>query len=174
MEEYYITYNDYFGFCVVEKINGNGKIVFTGSIEDCNRKCIELNSLNQPKRSRSERQLRDGRRGSDDDRPERENMKNLSECKEYYKDLYMDCLENDSFEKSIFESTEKARYETFCETLKFIYGADFENIMPNWSNDASKEFYSRKQSKPPLLAVCRNCPTCTDETGHTMKGWLII
>ena len=55
-------------------------------------------------------------------------MKNLSECKEYYKDLYMDCLENDSFEKSIFESTEKARYETFCETLKFIYGADFENI----------------------------------------------
>lgn len=174
MEEYYITYNDYFGFCVVEKINGNGKIVFTGSIEDCNRKCIELNSLNQPKRSRSERQLRDGHRGSDDDRPERENMKNLSECKEYYKDLYMDCLENDSFEKSIFESTEKARYETFCETLKFIYGADFENIMPNWSNDASKEFYSRKQSKPPLLAVCRNCPTCTDETGHTMKGWLII
>lgn len=174
MEEYYITYNDYFGFCVVEKINGNGKIVFTGSIEDCNRKCIELNSLNQPKRSRSERQPRDGRRGSDDDRPERENMKNLSECKEYYKDLYMDCLENDSFEKSIFESTEKARYETFCETLKFIYGEDFKNIMPNWSNDASKEFYSRKQSKPPLLAVCRNCPTCTDETGHTMKGWLII
>ena len=43
-----------------------------------------------------------------------------------------------------FESTEKARYETFCETLKFIYGEDFKNIMPNWSNDASKEFYSRK------------------------------
>lgn len=77
-------------------------------------------------------------------RPEREIMKNLSECKEYYKDLYMDCLKNDSFEKSIFESTEKARFETFCETLKFIYGADFENIMSNWSNDALKEFYSRK------------------------------
>jgi len=72
------------------------------------------------------------------------NMKNLSECKEYYKDLYMNCLENDSFEKSIFESTEKARYETFCETLKFIYDEDFKNIMPNWSSDASKEFYSRK------------------------------
>lgn len=40
--------------------------------------------------------------GADDGRPERENMKNLSECKEYYKDLYMDCLENDSFEKSNF------------------------------------------------------------------------
>ena len=60
MAEYYITYNDYFGFCVVEKINGNGKIVFTGSIEDCNWKCIELNSLNQPKRSDLERQPRDG------------------------------------------------------------------------------------------------------------------
>lgn len=59
-------------------------------------------------------------------------MKNLSECKEYYKDLYTNCL------------TDKARYETFCETLKFIYGADFKNIMPNWSSDASKEFYSRK------------------------------
>nr|DAG34850.1 MAG TPA: hypothetical protein [Caudoviricetes sp.] len=23
-------------------------------------------------------------------------------------------------------------------------------------------------------AVCRNCPTCTDETGRTMKGWLIL
>nr|DAV18996.1 MAG TPA: hypothetical protein [Bacteriophage sp.] len=72
------------------------------------------------------------------------NMKDLSECKEYYKDLYMDCLKNDSFEKSIFESTEKARYEAFCETLKFIYGADFANIMPNWANDAAKEFYLKK------------------------------
>lgn len=81
--------------------------------------------------------------GSDDGRPEREKMKNLSECKEYFNDLYMDCLKTNSFGKSIFESTEKARYETFCETLKFIYGAVFENIMPHWANDASKEFYSR-------------------------------
>lgn len=46
MEKIYITYNDYFGFCVVEEIDGTGKIVFAGSIEDCNRKCIELNNLN--------------------------------------------------------------------------------------------------------------------------------
>lgn len=39
-------------------------------------------------------------------------MKNLSECKEYYKDLYMNCLENDSFEKSIFESIERMRNYT--------------------------------------------------------------
>lgn len=44
MAEYYISYNDYFGFCVIEKIKGTGKIVFAGSIEDCNRKCIELNN----------------------------------------------------------------------------------------------------------------------------------
>lgn len=44
MPEYYISYNDYFGFCVIEKIEGTGKIVFAGSIKDCNRKCIELNS----------------------------------------------------------------------------------------------------------------------------------
>jgi len=44
MPNYYIIYNDYFGFCVVEEINGNGKIVFTGSIEEVNAKCIELNS----------------------------------------------------------------------------------------------------------------------------------
>ena len=44
MAKYYISHNDYFGFCVIEEIDGTGKIVFAGSIEDCNRKCIELNS----------------------------------------------------------------------------------------------------------------------------------
>lgn len=39
--EYYITFDKYFGYCV----KGNNKIVFTGSIEDCNAKCIELNTL---------------------------------------------------------------------------------------------------------------------------------
>lgn len=71
-------------------------------------------------------------------------MKKLIECKEYYKDLYMDCLANTSFEKSIFESTERAKYETFCDTLSFIYGIDFEKIKPIWSNEANKEFFSTK------------------------------
>lgn len=44
MAKYYISHNDYFGFCVIEEIDGTGKIVFAGSIEDCNRKCVELNS----------------------------------------------------------------------------------------------------------------------------------
>ena len=44
MPYYYITHNKYFGFCVVEYDGENGKIVFAGSIEDCNKKCIELNA----------------------------------------------------------------------------------------------------------------------------------
>lgn len=44
MSKFFITYNDYFGFCVIEEINGTQKIVFAGNIEDCNKKCIELNN----------------------------------------------------------------------------------------------------------------------------------
>lgn len=44
MAKYYITYNNYFGYCVIEEIDGTEKIVFVGSIEDCNAKCIKLNS----------------------------------------------------------------------------------------------------------------------------------
>ena len=43
--KYYVSYNDYFGFCVVEVIDGTGRIVFTGSIPECNNKCIELNQI---------------------------------------------------------------------------------------------------------------------------------
>lgn len=44
MNKYYVSYNNYFGFCVIcEDEHGNGTIAFAGSIEDCNRKCIELN-----------------------------------------------------------------------------------------------------------------------------------
>ena len=50
MANYYITYNDYFGWCVVEEINGNGRIVFTGTIEEVNAKCIELNSSRQARK----------------------------------------------------------------------------------------------------------------------------
>ena len=46
-------------------------------------------------------------------------MKKLEECKEYYKDLYFNCLESNAFDKNIFDSTDLARYEMFCETLKF-------------------------------------------------------
>lgn len=44
MKNYHITYNGHFGFCVVETDGKNEKIVFSGSIEDCNNKCMELNS----------------------------------------------------------------------------------------------------------------------------------
>lgn len=59
-------------------------------------------------------------------------MKSLYECKEYFKDSYMDCLEDHAFSKSVFESTDLEKFNTICETLKFIYGADFEYIRPTW------------------------------------------
>lgn len=59
-------------------------------------------------------------------------MKKIAECKEFFKDLYMNCLMENAFEKNVFDSTEKARYEMFCETMKFVYGEEFERIKPTW------------------------------------------
>ena len=39
--KYYITSDRYFGFCV--KSEESEKIVFAGSIEDCNRRCADFN-----------------------------------------------------------------------------------------------------------------------------------
>lgn len=74
-------------------------------------------------------------------------MKKLIECREYFKDLLTDCLCDDALEKSIFDSTEKVRYETFCETLKFVYGQEFELIKPIWVQETLNEFYSQKNMK---------------------------
>ena len=71
-------------------------------------------------------------------------MKALYECKEYFKDLYMDCLEDHAFDKKVFESTDLAKFNTLCETLRFIYGADFEYIRPTWTQEALNEFYEIK------------------------------
>lgn len=74
-------------------------------------------------------------------------MRKLEECKEYFKDLHMDCLQEDAFNaRSIFESTELARYRMFCETLEFIYGAEFKNISLKWMNESLNEFYSSKKA----------------------------
>jgi len=70
-------------------------------------------------------------------------MKSLTDCKEYFRDLYMDCLEEKAFGKSQFDITEKAKFETFCETLKFIYGEQFTRIEPTWTQESLDEFYSR-------------------------------
>lgn len=43
MKKYYISYNQYLGYCVIEESKNGEKIVFAGCIEDCNHKCIELN-----------------------------------------------------------------------------------------------------------------------------------
>lgn len=43
MYYYFVTFNDYFGYCVAVNDNSSGQIVFTGTIEECNHKCIDLN-----------------------------------------------------------------------------------------------------------------------------------
>lgn len=42
MTEYYVSYSNG-SYCVIEKTMKTKNVVFSGSIEDCNRKCIELN-----------------------------------------------------------------------------------------------------------------------------------
>ena len=70
-------------------------------------------------------------------------MKKLHECKEYFKDVYTDCLAENAFEKSIFESTERARYEMQFEVLEFIYGEDFKKVVNSWQQEALHEFFKK-------------------------------
>lgn len=69
-------------------------------------------------------------------------LRKMAECKNYFQDLFMDCLREDAFERSIFDSPEKAMFEMHCNTLKFIYGDEFERVKPVWSQEALNEFYS--------------------------------
>lgn len=69
-------------------------------------------------------------------------MKKITECKEYYKDILINCLVEDALGKSIFESTEKAMFETLCNTLKFVYGKEFEYLKLTWTQETLNEFYS--------------------------------
>lgn len=69
-------------------------------------------------------------------------MKKLSEMKAYFQDLFESCQLAGGFEKSIFDCTERARFEMFCETLGFIYGDAFKDIRPTWTQEALEHFYS--------------------------------
>ena len=73
-------------------------------------------------------------------------MKKLSECKVFFKDLFFDCLDENGFEKSPFECTERAQFEIFVNTLNFIYGNDFEVVRPLWAKEALNEYYSKLQT----------------------------
>lgn len=69
-------------------------------------------------------------------------MKKLSECKELFKDLFFNCLDEKGFEKSPLECTERARIEMFCDTLNFIYDQEFKSMCPIWTHEALNEYYS--------------------------------
>ena len=60
-------------------------------------------------------------------------MKTLTECKEYFKDVYMNWLAYQD------DDTEKA-LEGLKQTLDFIY-PEFKNVVNAWINEASKEYY---------------------------------
>lgn len=70
-------------------------------------------------------------------------MKKVTECKEYFKDVLTNCLNEDALEKSIFDSPEKAMFETLCNTLKFVYGEEFEYLKPTWMQETLNECYSK-------------------------------
>ena len=61
-------------------------------------------------------------------------MKTLTECKEYFKNVYVHWLayQDDDSLKTL---------ENLKETLDFIY-PDFKHVVNVWINDASKEYYN--------------------------------
>ena len=69
-------------------------------------------------------------------------MRNMSECENYFKNLFFNCISENGFEKSPFDCTERAQFETLINTLKFIYGAEFESVRPTWTQEALNEYYS--------------------------------
>lgn len=131
------TYNHNAAERWFDDFNGNGKIVFTGSIEDCNRKCIELNSLNQPKRSKIGASAAGWSPGSDDGRPERENMTTLKfENNKIYSTSTL-CEKTDVFEIvekipvgffvwNIGENMGTHEYIPVCEDLHPEYKDNYE------------------------------------------------
>lgn len=86
-------------------------------------------------------------------------MKKLSEMKAYFQDLFESCQLAGGFEKSIFDCTERARFEMFCETLGFIYGDAFKDIRPTWTQEALEHFYSGIAD----MFCVEMCPECGNE-----------
>lgn len=71
-------------------------------------------------------------------------MKELEECKEYYKSLYIDVLEelgktNESG-GDYKQTQEAARFETLKNTLIFIYSNSATTFL-NWEKEALNELY---------------------------------
>lgn len=60
-------------------------------------------------------------------------MRTLTECKEYFKDVYTTWI--------IYQDDESLqKLENLKATLDFIY-PDFRNKVNTWINEASKEYY---------------------------------
>lgn len=62
-------------------------------------------------------------------------MKTLSECKEYFKDVYMDYIAYGNHG----DQQRRDRYDMMNEVLSFIF-PEFEDVKPNWIKEALNEF----------------------------------
>lgn len=58
-------------------------------------------------------------------------MKNLNECKEYYKDVFLTWL----------DYRDNKELEAFENILRFIYGKEFEEVEAMWKQEALNEYY---------------------------------
>lgn len=67
-------------------------------------------------------------------------MKQLAECKEYFKGLYKN-VKYSKMRKDEYEEEYTIRFNFFCEAMRFIYGDDFDMIRPHWTREAITEFY---------------------------------
>lgn len=83
-------------------------------------------------------------------------MRKLSECKNFFEDLFLDCMEADAMDKSIMDCYEKNRYDTFCDILRFIYGQEFEAVRPSWAQAALNKFYSMKAEEAETKEMTRS------------------
>lgn len=66
-------------------------------------------------------------------------MRKLQECEAYFKDVYTDYIADGTNE-------DIQRLEDLKDTLEFIYGDSFRQIVNRWMQDAAMEYY-REYSK---------------------------
>lgn len=95
------------------------------------------------------------------DLPKQETALSLHELKSNFKERYMACMEDRVLGINESEIYNKARFETFCETLSLVYGRDnFEKVEQEWARDIIKESYAASNVKI-LGSTSHSAPSIT-------------
>ena len=75
-------------------------------------------------------------------------MKELSECKNWFKELYMNVLDAGGFyEVDMYTNRDITRYNMFITALEFIYGTEFNKVRSEWIKEAIEEYYKWRSNK---------------------------